>query len=247
MCIKITANLAAADVPDLTIKGDKGYFVSLHGTPQNEVKSMSERQFTGDKKLPLKSPLAIIFLMTFNPVNASLMMFPDSSGKIVAQTSAYAIRLIETPNSTVKTAEAIFTIQGTPTACNEVILDFGRYPEFMPNIRWAQFVSSRDGAPIYRFGFKVAFWTISYTNIFFCSKPCDSCYAVTWDFIEGDIKKTTGSWDIRPDPVNPGRTLIRYKVYIETGKLVPGWVRNILTTKSIPKMIEAIGRRVGTD
>ncbi len=202
---------------------------------------MSERQFAGDKKLPLE----IVFLLTINPVNASLITFPDSCGKIVAQTSTYAIRLIETPHSTVKTAEAIFTIQGSPAVCNEVILDFSRYPEFMPNIRWAKFVGNRDGAPIYRFGFKVAFWTISYTNIFFCSKPCDGCYAIAWDFIEGDIKKTTGSWDIRPDPVDPGRTLIRYKVYIETGMLVPGWVRDILTTKSIPKMIKAIAKRVG--
>ena len=211
---------------------------------------MNEPHCTGDNKIPLK-PLALRFdiagfvffglLLSIHPLSAaSLMTFPDSSGKIVARTSAYVIRLIETPNSSVKTAEALFVIQGSPAACNDVIVDFGNYPEFMPNIRWARFEGCRDGAPLYRFGFKVALWTIRYTNIFHCGKPCDKCYSIAWDFIEGDIKKTTGSWNIRPDPADPGRTLINYKAYIETGMPVPGWVRDLLTTKSIPRMIEAI-------
>jgi ribosome-associated toxin RatA of RatAB toxin-antitoxin module len=173
------------------------------------------------------------------------MRFPDTSGRIVAQTSLYAIRLTETPKSAVKTAEAIFTVQGSPAACNAVIIDFKNYPQFMPNIRSAKFVGSRDGAPIYKFGFKVAAWTIHYTNIIYCGKSCDGCYTIRWDFVDGDIKKTTGSWNIRPDPADSAQSLIRYTTFVETGMCIPNWISDMLTTKTIPKMIEAITRRVG--
>jgi ribosome-associated toxin RatA of RatAB toxin-antitoxin module len=171
--------------------------------------------------------------------------FPDTSGKMVMKTDSIVIRLLETPGSNVKTVEALFIVKASPAACNTTVLGFEHYPEFMPNITRATFVERRKDRPVYQFIFKVALWTISYTNIFTCRQPSDLCYEINWEFVSGDIKKNTGSWTIMADPHTPGATVIRYKAYIDTGMLVPGWVRDRLTTKSIPAMIEWIKKRVG--
>ena len=175
---------------------------------------------------------------------ASPLGFSDSCGKTVMQTDSIVIRLLETPGSNVKTVEALFIVRANPAECNATVLDFEHYPEFMPNITGTTFVERRKDRPVYQFVFKVALWTISYTNIFTCRQPSDRCYEINWDFVSGDIKKTTGSWTIKPDPHTPGAAIIRYKAYIDTGMLVPGWVRDRLTTKSVPAMIAGIKKRV---
>jgi ribosome-associated toxin RatA of RatAB toxin-antitoxin module len=174
---------------------------------------------------------------------ASELTFPDSAGKIVDRTPEYAIRLVETPASNVKTAEAVFFIKSSPRTCLKVISDFEHYPEFMPNIRSAEFVGKKDSNSIYRFSFKVALWTVRYSNIFMLSSRGNDTFSLAWDYVGGDLKKTTGSWDIRPSTGSGGCSVIRYRAYIDAGVFVPRWVRDLLTAKSIPKMIKAIATR----
>jgi hypothetical protein len=61
-----------------------------------------------------KTPSIIIWLFLPIGLGASVLQFPDSSGKVVAQKPDYVIRLIETPSSNIKTAEAMFLIKGSP-------------------------------------------------------------------------------------------------------------------------------------
>ncbi len=178
---------------------------------------------------------------------ASELEFPDSTGKIVSRTPEYVIRLVETPASNVKTAQAVFFIKSSPRTCLKVISDFERYPEFMPNIRSAEFVGKKESSDIYRFSFKVALWTIHYSNIFTLLSRGDDAFSLSWDYVDGDLKKSSGSWDIGPSRLREGFSLIRYTVFIDTGMLVPRWVCDLLTAKSIPKMITAIAGRVKTE
>lgn len=210
----------------------------------SEVKP--DMHFYHDKRFVIATlRLALVTLfMIAHPVNASDMKFPDSAGKIVAQDSTYIIRLVETPGCNIKTAEAIFYADGSPSACNAAIIDFEHYPEFMPNITSARFVSKREENPLYEFCFKAALWTVCYTDILSFDRKNEDHYIVKCDFIEGDIKDSKGSWDISRDIADSSRTRIYYKLYIDTGMFVPRWVCDILTTKSIPKMIVAIRNRI---
>ena len=178
---------------------------------------------------------------------ASSLEFPDSSGKIVDSSEKYIIRLVETPKSAVKTAEALFFVKGSPRTCLSVVSDFEHYPEFMPNIQSAEFVGKKDSCILYRFSFKVGIWTIRYCNSFKQHAFDNGGYTLEWDYFNGDLRKTTGSWDIRPCDDRAGYSIVRYRVFIDTGMFVPRWVSVLLTAKSIPKMIKAIAERVKTE
>jgi ribosome-associated toxin RatA of RatAB toxin-antitoxin module len=173
--------------------------------------------------------------------------FPDSSGKIVDRSEEYIIRLVETPKSAVKTAEALFFVKGSPRTCLSVVSDFEHYPEFMPNIRSVEFVEKKDSCLVYRFSFKVGIWTIRYCNSFNQRAFDNGGYTLEWDYVNGDLKETTGSWDIRPSDDRAGYSIVRYRIFIDTGMFVPRWVSDLLTAKSIPKMIKAIAKRVKTE
>jgi ribosome-associated toxin RatA of RatAB toxin-antitoxin module len=187
--------------------------------------------------------IAVFIDLVCSPVNAEFLKFPDSSGKVVARTPEYAIRLIETPGSSVKTAEAVFIINASPGRCYQVISDFKHYPEFMPNIVSVEYAGMHDSLPLYRFGFRVAVFTVNYTNIFRCGT--DSCegYDINWGFVCGDIKNSTGFWHIRPYGKD-ACSYIHYSACIDAGKLVPGWIRDRLTLHSLPSMITAVEKRV---
>jgi ribosome-associated toxin RatA of RatAB toxin-antitoxin module len=186
------------------------------------------------------------FIVPMNIIAAPLE-FPDSAGKIVGRTEDYIIRLVETPKSAVKTAEAIFFVKGSPRICLKVVSDFEHYPEFMPNIRSAEFVEKKDSCILYRFSFKVGIWTIRYCNSFKQRASDGGSYALEWDYVNGDLRKTSGSWDIRPCKDRAGYSIVQYKAFIDTGMFVPHWVSDLLTAKSIPKMIKAIAKRVKTE
>jgi ribosome-associated toxin RatA of RatAB toxin-antitoxin module len=197
-----------------------------------------------------KMKMANIFIFGFfasSALFASPLAFPDSVGKIVDRTQEYVIRLVETPTSDIKTAEALFLVKGSPRACLTVISDFEHYPEFMPNIRSADFVEKKDSRTIYRFSFRVALWTVRYSNVFWLQSLENGAFVLNWDYVDGDLKKTSGSWDIRPCRDRAGHSIIRYRVFLDTGMFVPRWVCDLLTAKSIPKMIKAIAERAGTE
>jgi|WetSurMetagenome_2_1015567.scaffolds.fasta_scaffold449182_1 ribosome-associated toxin RatA of RatAB toxin-antitoxin module len=179
--------------------------------------------------------------------SAAMLDFPDSCGKIVSRTPDQVIRLVETPGTDSKTAEALFFIKGSPKACLKVVSDFKQYPEFMPNITAAEFVETKDSCEVFRFCFKVALWNIRYTNIFKKSSSGDGTFSLKWDYVKGDLKKDSGSWNIGPSIDKEGYSLVHYRVLIDTGMLVPHWVSDLLMAKSIPKMIAAIAERVASE
>jgi len=171
------------------------------------------------------------------------LAFPDSCGKIVKKKPEYIIRLVETPHSSAKTVEAIFIAQGEPRTFNRIVSDCKQYPEFMPHIRSAVFVGMDNSRPIYRFSFKVSLWTVWYSNVFTNEVVEPDHFILRWDYVEGTLKNTKGSWDISRYKEKTGYSLIRYRLWIETGMPVPAWLNAMLTSSSVETMIKAIGDR----
>ena len=174
---------------------------------------------------------------------AFALNFSDSQGKIINKTSEYIIRLVETPHNATKTVEALFIARGEPITFNRVVSDFAEYPNFMPHIRSAEFVRFEYDRAVYCFAFKIALWTVRYTNIFTHTINQPDHYTLKWDYVKGDLKNTTGSWDIKRYNEKKGYSIIHYTLFIETGKLVPAWLENNLTAGAVPAMISAIDRR----
>jgi hypothetical protein len=76
----------------------------------------------------------LLAVLNWTGVHAATIAFKDSKGTIVSQGQDYIVRMVDTPESSVKTAEALFIVKGTPEAVYKVVNDYEHYSEFMPNI-----------------------------------------------------------------------------------------------------------------
>ena len=54
-----------------------------------------------------------------------------------------------------------------------------------------------------------------------------------------DIEDTYGAWQIAPIP-GSSRTLVRYRVNVDTGKPVPRIIQDLLAGRSLPRMISGM-------
>ena len=179
-------------------------------------------------------------------LKAEELTFPDKNGKIVDKGENYKIRLIKSRGSGVKTAEAVFLIKSAPETVFKTVTDFKHYPEFMPNITAAIPVDNSNGNNKYKFTLKVAFWDINYI-LLLKNDIKDKTYSLNWEYVEGDIRDTSGSWEIKPYDKDNDYSLILYRVRTDPGRFVPDWVADRLSTKSIPDMIKAVRKRSVTD
>ncbi len=185
----------------------------------------------------------LIMLFSCPGAEAAGHDFADNLGKIVKEGDNYKIRLLDENKGGVKTAEAVFLVKARPEAVFRAVTDFNHYPEFMPNIVKATPVrSTNSGDKKYSFTLKVALWDIKYTLLLKTSHM-DDIYTLDWEYVEGDIKDTTGSWRIKPYENDNGRSMIFYRVKTDPGRFVPDWVADRLSTQSIPDMIEAVRKR----
>jgi ribosome-associated toxin RatA of RatAB toxin-antitoxin module len=168
--------------------------------------------------------------------------FPDASGKIVAHEKDYIIRLIGSGPGAVKTVQARFYVRADRESCWRVITDYDHYPEFMPNIASAKRVASPNGLDTYAYTLKVSLFTVSYT-LEMKALRSDGAWTLAWNYVRGDLKSTSGSWEIYECPETPGVVLVCYNVLVDVGALVPAFVSNLLTTGSLPKLIGAVRLR----
>ena len=183
----------------------------------------------------------LLFLILNCPgVKAGPLAFKDNKGKIVNQGQDYVIRMFDTPGSAIKTAEALFTVKASPDAIYKVVIDYGHYSEFMPNIVKSSILEKSDSTAKGRFKLKIALFSVEYT-LSFKSDISHLPYSVTWNFIQGDIKDTTGSWLI--DKEGKGTSVVHYTVHTDPGRYVPGWIANKLSSESIHNLITAIRKR----
>jgi len=184
--------------------------------------------------------LCLFFLCPFTEAEGP--HFADSLGKIVKEGENYKIRLVDGKMEGIKTAEAVFLIKAKPEAVFKTVTDFDHYPEFMPNITKASCVECSNNDKRYRFTLKVSLWDINYT-LLLKSGYKDDRYSLTWEYVEGDIRDTSGSWRIGPYDKDKGYSLIFYRVKTDPGRFVPDWVADRLSTQSIPDMIAAVSKR----
>jgi len=204
---------------------------------------MKWRQLSEDLR-NIKYLLSALVILTLHLhcFGAGELSFPDSKGTVIRNEKDYIIRLIDSHNSSIKTAEAVFIVNAKPDKCFDIISDISEYYEFMPNITKSSFVSKNSDSLIYEMVFEVAFIDIEYT-ISVKNESKLNFYSSLWNYVKGDLKETKGSWSIEPYKNNSNWSIIRYEVYLDTGSFMPGWLQNKLTAGSIPDMIYAIKKR----
>jgi hypothetical protein len=133
-----------------------------------------------------------------------------------------------------KRYEAVAVVKAQPKAVMAFLKDFASYVGPMPNLKKIEFSWEGNLARVTQH-LKVALSSISYRlNILHYDDA-----VIEWEFVEGDIKDTTGYYKLFPRS-NGKETLLVYHVYTEPGMAIPQFIMNILTRKSMPDVVKAI-------
>ncbi|MCP3169315.1 type II toxin-antitoxin system RatA family toxin [Myxococcus qinghaiensis] len=119
----------------------------------------------------------------------------------------------------------------------DVITQYDRYPEFLPEVKETRTANRKDNTVDVHYKVDVM-KTVRYSIRVVEERP----RRMSWTFIEGEVMKDNkGSWVLEPE--GEGKTRATYNVEMALGLLVPKAVVNALVDTSLPKMLEAFKRR----
>jgi hypothetical protein len=168
------------------------------------------------------------------------------SGQIV-------LREISNTSSDGKTFEAVAAIPATYHQTFDVLTDFGKYNQFMPNISSAEVLKmdSTEAEVSFVLGLPLG-KTKKYRLKLKFHKDGNNAH-ISWSMIDWPglapketIKDTSGYWLLTPYPGQPNSTLALYHVFTDPGEVPFGmeWIVDVLSGKSLPEAIKETRKRV---
>lgn len=150
-------------------------------------------------------------------------VYTTADGKRAAKGKAYAV--VNAP------AEALWA----------TILDYNKFPEFMPRLKKITILSKGEGTMKVRQEVSVPLSSVAYTlDLKFTPDP----KRMDWTLdkaAKNDIADTFGSWEFLP--YSEGKTLIRYTIAVDTGLFVPKFLEDYLVKKDLPEVLASFRRR----
>jgi coenzyme Q-binding protein COQ10 len=122
----------------------------------------------------------------------------------------------------------------------QVISDYDRYAEFLPQVKKIH-TANRSGDQVDVHYEVEVIKTIKYALRVKEEKP----KKISWTFISGDfMKDNKGSWVL--EDLGGGKTKATYSIEMAFGMLVPKTVVNTLAESQLPSMMEAFKKRAET-
>jgi len=133
-----------------------------------------------------------------------------------------------------KRFEAMTIVPDSPHEVMSRLMDYGSFVGMMPNLKELEFSwngnLARVKQKIQAGPFKFTYWM----NILHYGDNY-----IEWEFVEGDIKDTSGYYKLFP--LDDGlKTLLVYHVYSDPGMWVPQFIQNIITKNTMPGVLEAV-------
>jgi ribosome-associated toxin RatA of RatAB toxin-antitoxin module len=132
------------------------------------------------------------------------------------------------------------TIDAPADRVFDVIVDYDRYAEFLPEVKEVRSADRRGNEVDVHYGIDLV-KRIHYTLHMVEERP----RSVRWSFVRGELMRDNkGSWTLEPTP--DGKTRATYSIEVGVGPLVPRSIVNALVDQSLPKMLEAFKKRAET-
>jgi ribosome-associated toxin RatA of RatAB toxin-antitoxin module len=129
-------------------------------------------------------------------------------------------------------------INAPPDKCFDVITDYERYPEFLPEVKKTRTLNRRGNECDVQYEAEVV-KRIKYTVHLKEERPT----RVSWTYIDGDfMRDNRGGWVL--EDLGDGKTKATYTVEITLGPLVPKSIINALVDTSLPKLLENFKKRI---
>ncbi|MBI2345957.1 MAG: SRPBCC family protein [Deltaproteobacteria bacterium] len=118
-----------------------------------------------------------------------------------------------------------------------VITDFGRYPEFLPEIKGVTIDEETKAEVTVTFSAQI-FVPLHYTLRFRLAPP----ELMEWGWVKGQVMRdNSGSWRLKA--TRDGGTEATYTVDIRFGPLVPGMVSETLAMSTLPSTLKRFKKR----
>jgi len=134
-------------------------------------------------------------------------------------------------------------VRATVEQFYDLVVDYERYPEFVPSVRGCKVVHVAKGYRDVEYRVDLGVKTIQYVLRHVEVRP----EKVTWSLVRGDMMKVSnGAWELRP---HAGHTLARYSVEVQVTKppLIPqaivDRVSDELSKVQLPRTLEAFRAR----
>jgi coenzyme Q-binding protein COQ10 len=128
-------------------------------------------------------------------------------------------------------------IDTPPERLFDIIVDYDRYAEFLPEVKEARSRNRKGNEVDVDYGIDLV-KRIRYTLHHVEERP----RSVRWTFVKGELMKDNhGNWTLEPTP--EGKTRATYTIEVGVGPLVPRSIVNMLVDQSLPKLLEAFKKR----
>jgi ribosome-associated toxin RatA of RatAB toxin-antitoxin module len=192
--------------------------------------------------------MAIVLTVLFaNPgllISSSPIMLTENERKSVEQ-GDIVVREIETGNKPGQTFEAVGLVNTHSNNIIQVLTEYEKYPEFMPNVSHVEIVERSEGEAVLNFTLALPLGkTKKYRLRITLAEHGRKASTIKWKMLKWPglkdketIKDTVGYWRIEEKSENS--SLLFYHVYTDPGPvpLGTGWIVDILSKKSVPKAL----------
>ncbi|MCI5222952.1 MAG: hypothetical protein D3924_09830 [Candidatus Electrothrix sp. AR4] len=205
---------------------------------------------SGNAALPLLT--ACLFLIFFySTVLADSEIALNKQEKKIVLKNEIVVRELESADKAGRTFEAVGIINARRSTMRQILLDYKKYPEFMPNVSRIEIIQQDENSSLLTYHLTLPLGKKKKYRIRMeGSKPDAKTSLIRWRLQEWPglkpeetIKDTNGFWRIEEQ--EQGRSLVLYHVYTDPGP-VPfglGWVIDILSKDTIPEVLSKTKNR----
>jgi ribosome-associated toxin RatA of RatAB toxin-antitoxin module len=123
-----------------------------------------------------------------------------------------------------------------PKVIYDVVLDFEKYPEFLPDVKG---VTIEKKGKLLTVSFEISIIKKIHYSLGFTAVPGKK---IEWHFIKGDLfKGNNGYWQF--EEVKKGQTKATYHIEVDFGLFVPSMITNKLVGNNLPTMMKRFKER----
>jgi ribosome-associated toxin RatA of RatAB toxin-antitoxin module len=125
------------------------------------------------------------------------------------------------------------TVNVPPEKLFEVITDYEKYPEFLPEVKTVQVNAGQGAIKEVTYKVDIKAKVITYTLKHTAERPAK----VAWTMIKGEMMKgNDGAWTLKPG-AQPNTTEATYTIDLKLSSLVPGFIEKALAEQSLPGLL----------
>jgi ribosome-associated toxin RatA of RatAB toxin-antitoxin module len=125
------------------------------------------------------------------------------------------------------------TVNVPPEKMFQVITDYEKYPEFLPEVKKVQVVAGQGAIKEVTYTVDIKAKVITYTLRHTAEAP----HKLAWTMIKGEMMKgNDGTWTLKSG-AQPGTTDATYTIDLKLSSLVPGFIEKALAEQSLPGLL----------